>query len=159
MPDFLTDADIQALISVPKSVAADFRQRVVPKPKRGHSEVDLDLQGEDGSEFRVVVRRSNINPLDFSLILVYKVPGSSAALRLRRYNGKSHEHSNPLESERFYDFHVHTATERYQRTGNREDSYAETTDRYSSLEEAIACLIEDCGIALPDDPQTQLFTN
>jgi hypothetical protein len=29
---------------------------------------------------------------------------------LRRCNGKSHEHTNIIESDKFYDFHIHTAT-------------------------------------------------
>ena len=76
---------------------------------------------------------------------------------MRRYNGKSHEHTNPLEGETFYDFHIHMATDRYQRTGNREDTYAEVTDRYTGLDEAVSCLAEDCNVILPDESQMQLF--
>ena len=158
MADFLSDIEILKLIAEPKRVSADFRRRAVPKPKRGHAETDLQVMGDGGTEFRFIFRRANINPLDFSLILGYQVPGSSLMLRLRRYNGKSHEHTNPLEGDTFYDYHVHTATERYQRTGNREDAYAEATDRYTSLDEAVACFIEDCNVVMPDDPQMRLFT-
>ena len=55
-----------------------------------------------------------------------RVPQSNRVFRLRRYNGKSHEHTNPIEKEIFYDFHIHTATERYQVLENKkEDTYAE----------------------------------
>ncbi len=98
-----------------------------------------------------------MNPLDFSVILAYVVPNSNRLIRLRRYNGRSHHHSNPLEKEVFFGFHVHSATERYQRSGSREDSFAEPSDRYASLEEAIDCLLEDCGFVLPPDHQEDLF--
>ena len=115
------------------------------------------MTGALGSEFRILQRRSNFNALDFSVILAYRVPGTNQILRLTRYNGKSHEHRNPLEQRRFYGFHIHTATERYQRTGNREDSFAELTDRYADLESATQCLFRDCGFDVPDDPQGKLF--
>jgi hypothetical protein len=155
--DFLTDQQIGQLLAERKPLPTDWRRRLTPKPKRGHSEVELEVVGADGSEFRVLLRRSNFNPLDFSVILAYRLPGSSQVLRLKRYNGKSHEHRNPLEDQRFYDFHVHTATERYQSTGNREDSFAEPTDRYADLESATQCLLQECGFDVPDDPQGKLF--
>jgi len=35
---------------------------------------------------------------------------------------------NLIEGNRICEFHIHTATERYQRRGMREDGYAEATD-------------------------------
>ena len=96
MGDFLTDDEIQALLHEPKRLPEDYSTRLRPKPKRGHTEAELVVQGDAGSEFRVVIRRSNRNRLDFSVILIYRVPGSTKVLRLRRYNGKSHQHTNPL---------------------------------------------------------------
>ncbi len=128
------------------------------KPKRGHTEFELELVGANDSAFRVLARRSSFNHLDFSVILVYCFPGSNQTFRLKRYNGKSHEHTNPLERQNFYDFHIHTATERYQRTGNREDTYAEITDRYAKIDEAIRCIFEDCAFILPEGAQGELFS-
>ena len=158
MADFLSDEEIRALLAEAKGLPADYTRRFVLKLKRGHAEFDLDLNGAGGSPFRVVARRSNFNPLDFSVILAYRVPGSNQVLRLKRYNGKSHEHTNPIERQTFYDFHIHTATERYQLSGNREDSFAEVTDRYANVDQAVECLFEDCGFIVPDEPQASLFS-
>ncbi len=117
----------------------------------------MPLAGETGNEFRVIVRQSTQNIMDFSVILAVRVPGSNRWFRLLRYNGKSHEHTNRIEGETFYDFHVHEATERYQDLGMREDAYATPTDRYVTLQEALECLIEDANIQVPADPQLQLF--
>ncbi len=154
--DFLSDDEIIRLVKEQKRVPSDFMRRSVPKPKRGHAEVGFDVKGETGSEFRIIIRRSRINPLDFSIILGYRMPKSNQVLRLRRYNGRSHEHTNPLEEQTFYDFHIHMATEKYQLTGNREDTFAEVTDRYSSLDEAILCLVEDCNVIMQDNDEQQM---
>lgn len=157
MADFLSDQQISDLLAEPKRLPTDWRKRLVLKPKRGHTESELDLVGELGSQFRIMRRQSQLNPLVFSVILAYCFPGSNQVMRLRRYNGKSHEHKNRLEGDRFYGFHIHTATERYQRTGSDEEAYAERTDRYGSLEEATDCLFLDCGFVKPERAQAELF--
>ena len=157
MAEFLSDDQIHALLLEEKLLPADFRRRMKLKPKRGHKESELDVVGVSGSAFRLLIRQSLFNPLDFSVILGFCVPGSNQIVRLRRYNGKSHEHTNPIEQQTFYDFHIHKATERYQRSGSREDTYAEVTDRFVDVEQAIDCLLQDCGFVTPDDPQQSLF--
>jgi hypothetical protein len=153
----LTDAEIARLLAVSKPLLRDFRSRIQTRPKRGHEERELDVAAEDGSSFRLILRRSVANALDFSVILAYRIPGTNQVFRLRRYNGKSHEHTNPLEGETFYDFHVHTATERYQDSGLREDTFAEPTDRFADFDGALRCLLTECGLVLPEDPQESLF--
>ena len=109
----LTDAEIDQLLNERKVLPPDYRLRMQLRDKRGHRQREFDLVGDNGSEFRVILRQSESNALDFSLILAYRPKGSNQLFRLRRYNGKSHEHTNVLENDTFYDFHVHMATERY----------------------------------------------
>lgn len=90
-----------------------------------------------------------INPFNFSVILGYQLPDLYTIFRLRRYNGRSHTHTNVLERQTFYDFHVHTATERYQRAGFTEDFFAEPTNRYHDLKSAIDSLLNECGFRSP----------
>ena len=152
----LSESEIAALVALPKRLSADVRSLTL-RPKRGHLERDMDLQGDGGSEFQVILRQSRINPLDFSLILAVRLPRSNQLFRLRRYNGKSHEHTNHLEGDRFYDFHIHVATERYQDLGTREDAYAQPTDRYGDFHGALTCLFADASIVLPPGLQQNLF--
>ena len=128
-----TDQAIQSLVQERKPLPVDWRRRTRMVPKRGHQERHLDVTGDGGSEFRVILRQNTINVLDFSVILALLVPQSNQVFRLRRYNGKSHEHTNYIEGQSFYDFHSHFATERYQEIGAREDAYAEPTDRYGTF--------------------------
>ena len=155
MADILNDARIQQLIIEPKPVPWNYQALVTPKPKKGHAERELSLQGQAGGDFRIIVRQSLLNPLDFSAILAYFSKKSNVLFRLRRYNGKSHEHSNTLEGQGpFYDFHIHKATERYQQAGVAEDSFAEVTDRYGDLNGALGCLSDDCGMIHPEGNRT-----
>ena len=79
--------------------------------------------------------------------------------KLQRYNGKSHEHTNKLEGDKFYNFHIHFATQRYQDVGQKEESYAKVTDRYSDIQKALKCLLKDCNIEIAVYPQSNLFEN
>lgn len=157
MTVLFSDSQIADLIAENKPVPYDWRSRIQLRPKRGHRERDLDLTGDQGSKFRLIFRQNTINGLDFSLILAVTVPGSSQVFRLRRYNGKSHEHTNHIEGTTFYDFHIHTATERYQAMGTREDASAAPTDRYADFHGALRCLVEDTHVIAPPDAQGHLF--
>jgi len=152
-----SDTDIKALIEEKKPLPGDFRSKIRLREKRGHKEQDMNIQSATGHQFRLVLRQNNYNILDFSIILMFCPAGSNQLFRLRRYNGKSHEHTNSIESVKFYEYHIHTATERYQELGMREDSYAEPSDRFSDLNTAINCMINDCGFEAPQDPQLILF--
>ena len=156
MPAVFSDAEIARLISDPKHLPLDWRTRINLRPKRGHKEQQIDLTGESGSEYRIILRQSSLNQLDFSAILAVRLPSSNRFFRLRRYNGKSHQHTNQIEGDSFYDFHIHMATKRYQDIGEREDAYAETTNRYGNLTEAIGCMQQDVSLITPKNDQLGL---
>lgn len=157
MDALLSDTDIAQLLKERKPLPIDYRAKIQIRPKRGHKESDLEIKGAEGHDFRFILRQSVFNPLDFSVILAYRPPKSNQIFRLRRYNGKSHEHTNPLEGNTFYDFHIHEATERYQQMGAREDTFAEPTSLFANYGEAISCMLNECGFELPPDPQMKLF--
>ena len=157
MPVTYLDHEIESLVREDKTVPADWRNLVRLRPKRGNSERHLDIAGDAGSEFRLILRQNRINLLDFSVILAVRVPRSNQLFRLRRYNGRSHEHTNQIESVTFHDFHIHFATERYQELGAREDAYAEPTDRFGDFRGALQCLAEDASLKVPPEPQGDLF--
>lgn len=105
----------------------------------------------------MILRQSTFNTLDFSVILGYQLPKSTQLFRLRRYNGRSHEHTNKIEGVTFYDFHIHQATERYQDIGLDEDTFAEATSRYQDMSGALQCLLADCAFEEPPSNQPRLF--
>jgi len=148
-----SDDDIQSLVEERKPLPTDFQKRIELRAKRGHRERELDVRGAGGNDFRLILRQSMPNPIDFSIILAYCPKGTNRVFRLRRYNGSSHEHTNRIEGTRFRGFHIHMATERYQELGGDEDSYAEHTDRFSDFQRALQCVLDDCAFETPDHPQ------
>jgi len=152
-----SDSQIAGMIAERKPLPVNWRSRITLRDKRGHKEREMDIAGENGNEYRVILRQGNFNTLDFSVILALNSPASSQLFRLRRYNGKSHEHTNQLEGNTFYDFHIHYATERYQEFGGREDSFAEPSTTYSDFNSAVRCMFRDCGFEVPETEVANLF--
>lgn len=145
-----TDEMIAALLSEEKvlPIGVDITTLL----KRSNKQRSMDFLGVKGDKFRVFVRQNEIQPADFSAILTYIPLQSNTEFRLRRYNGKSHEHTNRIEKRTFFDFHIHTATARYQDLGGCEDGFAQPTDRFHDVEGALQCLFIDCAFVL--DPKT-----
>src|ERR1039457_960242 len=152
-----SDSDIQQLLAEHKVLPDEYRKRLKLREKRGHREAELSVVGSAGTEFRLIARQNSLNVLDFSIILAVCPAGSNQLFRLRRHNGKSHEHTNQIEASTFYDFHIHMATERHQELGMREDAYAEATDRFGDFDSAFRCLLDDGGFETPPDPNLHLF--
>lgn len=145
----LTEAEIGELIREAKDIPEGLSVPVRLLSERNrHRRKEYEIKTESGNIFVVKIRQSCANPMDFSVVLGYMLPGTYTVFRLRRYNGK-HRHTNALEGESFYDFHVHTATERYQIPGFDVDHFAQRTSRYYDLDSAVHCLMEECGFRPP----------
>lgn len=104
MPVKYSDQEIGRLIQERKKLPGNYRSLIGLRRKRGHKERELDLTGIEGNQFRLTLRQSNFNPLDFSIILALNPFETNLLFRLRRYNGKSHEHTNHIENNSFYVF-------------------------------------------------------
>ena len=159
MAEFFTDEQIKAYIGEPKLLPVELGNLTLPlrNTRAGHKEAQYDVTGTSGTDYRVIIRQSVHNLFDFSIILAHLSKTTNQVFRLRRYNGKSHEHTNQIEHDRFYTFHMHTATQRYQERGLKEDGFAEPTERYGDLASALDCLITDCGFVQPADRPARLF--
>ena len=148
-----SDREIAELIQERKVLPDGWRAKLLsPKNKKQ----ELFVTGDNENKFRIIARQSNSIPLDFSVILTVIVPSSNQNFRLRRYNGWTNPHINRIEREEVDGFHIHFATERYQRRGQKEDSYAEQTDRYSDFDGALQCLIDDANFEEPAQLQVKL---
>jgi len=146
----LTDEEISGLIAERKPLPAHLSPLGQLTTLNQHLRRDFKISATNRREFTVYIRRGLINVMDFSVVLGYQLPHVNRIFRLRRYNGKAHQHTNVIEGQTFYDYHIHTATERYQRKqGFREESFAEVTNRYLDLEGAIQCMLDDCGFRIP----------
>jgi hypothetical protein len=152
----LDDQRIRELLAeskpVPKTLLGNFKTT----SKFGHKEANFEFKGDSGGAFRVAVRQNEVNQLDFSVILMHQPDNSNEWFRLRRYNGSSHTHRNKLENAVITGFHRHTATERYQANGFREDAFAEEQAGYANLTGAIHLMVQECGFRTEPTDQPSL---
>lgn len=152
----ITDREIAELVAVRKEIQSGSS---VPTDKGSHLQKNFEAISEDGHRFSIYTRQSKKIANHFSCGLLWHLP-SGEKLTLRRYNGPSHLHVNRLEStDTSNRCHVHMATERYIQALRKPEGYAEPTDRYSILSEAVGCLIADCNITglLYEEPQLRLL--
>ena len=157
MEPTFSDQEITALIKERKVLPDNKRNKFRKTTHRGNNEYRLNVTGEDGNKFQVIVRISIFNKLNFSVILGVKVPPPKKFFRLKRYNGDYHEHTNTIEDKKVNGFHIHTATQRYQVNGSREEAYAKSTERYSDVNGALKCLFADANFEDPNALQGTLF--
>ena len=113
--------------------------RWLEKPGR-HKQRNFNAVTEDGEVYRIYQRQNLNDERDFSCGLALARRGGRP-LSLVRYNGASHIHG-----EIRYACHIHLATAEALAAGRKVDGHAEGTDRYRTVEGALACLIEDCGV-------------
>lgn len=155
--EIISNTKIEALIEERKVLPNNGRGKFKKTTHRGNDEYRLNVTGEAGSEFQVIVRMSVFNKLNFSVILGVKVPPPKKFFRLKRYNGDYYLHTNTIEEQEVEGFHIHTATERYQVNGPREEAYAEPTQRYNDVNGALKCLFADANFENPYALQDTLF--
>lgn len=163
----LTDLEIANLISELKVVPDNWFSRLLPKDKAHyqHKEREIDVEGSSGNIFRVIVRQSNLNVMDFSIILTLREKASNMEYILIRYNGKHpSRHTNKWEKENGLlnytfgpAFHIHRATQRYQESGYRIDGFAEVTTKYSDFHTALNQFLVECGFKVEEKGQPSLF--
>ena len=156
MEPIFSDQEIAELIKERKILSNNKPIKFRKTSHRGNDEYRLNVTGEDGNKFQVIVRMSIFNKLNFSVILGVRVPLPKKFFRLKRYNG-NHEHTNTIEDEKASGFHIHTATERYQMNSVREEDYAEPTQRYTDVNGALKCLFADANFEAPNALQDTLF--
>jgi hypothetical protein len=95
--------------------------------------------------FRLFVRQSLTNPEVFSVGLC--VIQDEGDLLLCRYNSGHHGHKNILEKDKIPAMcHQHIATARYVSAGLDVDGYAIRRSDYSTMDGALAFLVEECNI-------------
>jgi hypothetical protein len=153
---YFTDEEINQLTLKSKSYNGHIDDFLHFRESDGHKKASIEMPRADGSMFIIKLRQNKNTLTDFSAIFAYQEKGANKDFKLSRYNGK-HEHTNKLEKHKFFDFHIHYATQRYQDAGRAEESYAEETNRYSDIKGALTCLINDCNIQVGKDTQTSIF--
>ena len=99
MSRILQDAEIAALLAERKPLPANWRARLSVKAKANQAfrQREFDVKGDGGHEFHIILRRNELNLLDFSLVLKL-VDADGADYILVRFNGRHpSQHTNKWE--------------------------------------------------------------
>ena len=149
--DTITDAQIKEYIKEKKTLPQNFKP--IFKERNGQNCFEKEIIGDSGNIFKIIIRQSKFNSLDFSVIFSVLING--VLFRIRRYNGDSHDHTNKIERETIDGFHIHMATERYQENGFKEEGFAEKTTRYNDWQTALKVMITENNFQMevPKDQQ------
>ena len=141
-----SDQELDDLQQMPKRVT-NPGARWLDKP--GHQQRNFQVrgQGEHLSHFSVYQRQNLLDECDFSCGIVY-VPQGGRRLTLARYNGPSHRHGEIV-----YRPHIHRATAKAIAEGKKPESEADETDRFQTLDGALACLLDDFNVGGLSAPQ------
>jgi len=159
----LTDDKITDFLNCPKRLTNPQSRS---RNKEGHEQVNFKVIALDnsGHEFEIYKRQNLRDGMedDFSCGISWLAPNGET-LTLKRYNGPNHDHPNHLEKVRLgYTCHIHIATEKYIKANRKAEGFAMATDKYTTIDGALHCLVTDCkisGISTTSDntSQTKLF--
>lgn len=139
-----TESELDALRSMPKRISnPGARWLTKPKTRPTHKQRSFQLTGGDDEGVRSqVYQRQNLeDQQDFSCGISYLSRGAQQ-LTLARYNGPSHEHGHIA-----YRPHIHRASEKAISAGRKAESDATETDRFETVDGALACLMEDYHVS------------
>ena len=148
-----SDEELAGLWSAPKRVS---NPRARWTNKLGHRQRNFQAcdQQDDSVRFSIYQRQNVHDDNDFSCGIEY-IPRVGARLTLARYNGPSHRHGEIV-----YRPHIHRTTARAIASGKKPESEANETDRYTNLDGALRCLVEDFhlqGLSISNNNQASLF--
>ena len=125
------------------------------KPGRRQRNLRIVAGPEGETRFSIYQRQNELDDSDFSCGIEFLPPGGGARLTLARYNGPSHPHGDIK-----FRPHIHRATARAIAAGKKPESEAAETDRFTTLDEAFRCLLDDFrveGISPPKLDQLRLL--
>ena len=137
-----TDDELVQLKAMPKRATnpgARWQEKPRLAPAHRQRNFQAVTQTED-AHFAIYQRQNLADKADFSCGIRY-CPLGGVPIVLARYNGSGHTHGDII-----YRPHIHSATAAAILAGRRPESEASETDRYTTLEGALACLLEDYNV-------------
>ena len=148
-----SDNELARLKAMPKRATnpgARWQEKPIAAP--AHRQRNFQVVAREAEERFAIYQRENLaDEADFSCGIRY-CPLGAVPIVLARYNGGSHTHG-----EIAYRTHIHSTRASAMLAGRAPDSEASETDRYSTLEGALACLLEDYNVtginAQRDEPR------
>ena len=133
-----SDQEIDELVNEVKYLPDNWHEVLMDKER-------LIVRGINGNDFIIIFRPPATPDDNFSVGLGLCIKSIRPPFLLRRYNGEGNTHTNYIEGNEVGIFHVHYTTEKYQHLSQKNEHYAEETDRYTDVHGALQCLIQDAN--------------
>jgi len=132
--------DLESLRAMPKLVTnpgARWSEKPVRAPVHRQRSFKVVGQSDNDVRFEVYQRQNVQDVADYSCGIAH-ISLDGSRLTLARYNGPGHEHGDI-----FHRPHIHRTTAESIASGRKPEREAAETDRYETLEGALACLVQD----------------
>jgi len=139
-----TESELDELRSMAKRITNPRAHWLAkPKGRPAHRQRNFQVSRADDEEVRFLIyqRQGLEDEQDFSCGIAY-LPRGAPPLTLARYNGPSHEHGDIS-----YRQHIHRASEAAIAAGRKAEADATETDRFETVDGALACLTEDFNVS------------
>jgi len=145
----LTDAEIQELLTSEKVLPRKVMSKLAAMTQSARDpRSEVKFRDANGRKFSILATK-NKKPGSFSIHLRYFKPGRKKPYTLIRCNWGHGPHPNALEGTTVPAGtpHIHMLTERYQKFSEfgKEQTYAEATDEFNSMESAIEHICRSYG--------------
>ncbi|TPR80636.1 hypothetical protein FJV18_04075 [Acinetobacter baumannii] len=141
----LNNIEIEALKNMQKSLTKPLRIKWTTSLK--FKQITIDLCNIDRTMmFKLYMRQSVLDEDNFSCGISFTKNGEDD-ITLARYNGSNHVHVNKSDGQRFeFQCHIHQANEESFKVSKKIEHHAIATNRYTNLQGAIQCVIQDFAI-------------
>lgn len=136
-------AELRSMKKQPVGRWSRWLEKPTGKPVHRQRSFKIKAVVANGQEhrFEIYERQSLRDESDFSCGITH-VSFDGSRLTLARYNGPSHEHGDIS-----FQPHIHLTTGKSIMAGKKPENEAKQTDRFKTLADALACMIEDFSIA------------
>ena len=148
--DDLTDEKIESLLIIKKKRIPS--QNTDKGERTSFEQMKYSLKDENNNLYTFYTRKSKVpgRENNFSCGLSIILEGEKN-FTLTRYNGSSHTHKNPDSNQSLDKIcHIHKAKKSCWEKYDKEDKYAEATEKYKTFGEAVDCILRDCNIQIND---------
>ncbi len=142
---------------VPKTIKKSHNHVVQKQSKQWSFDIEFDNKNFIKQDYLILslnifARQNQKDSENFSCGVEITLDGEKT--KLSRYNGSNHR--NDIA---YYECHIHHATPESISRGDRSPEHADTkvTDRYTDVDGAFKCLLEDYNIKLQNQAQSDLF--
>jgi hypothetical protein len=147
----VNDTEIARLISLPKKITEAPSKAWKEDSFQRRKDFCLESADNGGERFRAFARQSTAFPENFSIGLEFEPQDGQDAIILIRCNGAHGDFNGKSNPEHpHFHHHVHRASSRAIDRGERAEKYAERTDQFADVKQAMRFFLEAVNVDLED---------